>query len=134
METAMNKDEQEIRDLITNWLVATRAGDVERVLELMTPDVVFLVPGQPAMIGRDAFEKVLRGMLSTHAIESSSEIEEITVSGDIAYSRTRLSVTVTSKHGSTPLQREGHTLSILRKGDDGRWRVSRDANLLGAPG
>jgi uncharacterized protein (TIGR02246 family) len=130
----MNKDEQEIRDLIGVWLSATRAGDVESVLELMTPDVVFLVPGQPAMIGREAFEKVLRGMLSTHAIESSSEIEEIAVSGDMAYSRTRLSVTVTSRHGGTPLQRSGHTLSILRKGDDGRWRLSRDANLLGPPG
>jgi uncharacterized protein (TIGR02246 family) len=130
----MNKDEQEIRDLIATWLSATRAGDVESVLELMTPDVEFLVPGQPAMIGRDAFEKVLRGMLSTHAIDSSSEIEEIEVSGNMAYSRTRLSVTVTSKHGGTPLQRSGHTLSILRKGGDGRWRLSRDANLLGAPG
>jgi uncharacterized protein (TIGR02246 family) len=130
----MNNDEQEIRDLIGIWLSATRAGDVESVLELMTPDVVFLVPGQPAMIGRAAFEKVLRGMLANHAIESTSEVEEIAVSGDMAYSRTRLSVTVTSKHGGTPLQRSGHTLSILRKGDDGRWRVSRDANLLGSPG
>jgi ketosteroid isomerase-like protein len=84
--------------------------------------------------GREAFEKVLRGMLSTHAIESSSEIEEIEVSGNMAFSRTRLSVTVTSKHGGTPLQRSGHTLSILRKGGDGRWRLSRDANLLGPPG
>jgi uncharacterized protein (TIGR02246 family) len=134
MEGAMDKDEEEIRNLLETWLSATRAGDVERVLGLMTPDVVFLVPGQPAMIGRAAFETVLRGMLATHAIESSSEIEEIAVAGDMAYSRTRLSVTVTSKHGGTPLQRSGHTLSILRKGDDGRWRLARDANLLGAPG
>jgi uncharacterized protein (TIGR02246 family) len=130
----MSKDEEEIRSLIATWLSATRAGEVERVLELMTPDVVFLVPGQPAMVGREAFEKGLRGMLASHAIESSSQIEEIEVSGDMAYSRTKLSVTVTSKHGGTPLQRSGHTLSILRKGSDGRWRLSRDANLLGAPG
>jgi uncharacterized protein (TIGR02246 family) len=126
----MDKDEQAIRDLIATWLFATQAGQIEQVLELMTPDVMFLVPGQPAMTGRDAFEKSLRSVLATHAIESSSNIEEIVVSGDMAYSRTRLSVTVTSKHGGTPLQRSGHTLSILRKGDDGRWRLSRDANLL----
>lgn len=130
----MNADEQAIRDLIGTWLRATREGNVEAVLDLMTPDVVFLVPGQPAMQGRDAFEKALRGMLATHAIDSSSEIEEIGVSGDMAYSRTRLSVTITSKHGATPLQRTGHTLSILRKGGDGKWRLSRDANLLGPAG
>lgn len=130
----MDDDEGAIRQLIETWLAATRAGDVERVLELMTPDVVFIVPGQSAMVGRAAFEKVLRGMLASHAIDSSSEIEEVVASGDMAYCRTRLSVTVTSKHGGTPLQRSGHTLSILRKGEDGRWRVARDANLLAAPG
>jgi uncharacterized protein (TIGR02246 family) len=134
MEDTMDSDEGAIRELIETWLSATRAGDVERVLELMTPDVVFLVPGQSAMAGVEAFEKGLRGTLASHAIDSSSEIEEIVVSGDMAYSRTRLSVTVTSRHGGTPLQRSGHTLSILRKGEDGRWRLSRDANLLAAQG
>jgi uncharacterized protein (TIGR02246 family) len=126
----MDNDEQAIRELIATWLHATQAGDVEAVLELMTPDVVFLVAGQPAMKGRDAFEKGLRSALAAHAIESHSEIEEIEVSGDMAFSRTKLSVTITSKHGGTPLLRTGHTLSILRKGTDGRWRLSRDANLL----
>ncbi len=130
----MNTDEQAIRVLIDTWLRATREGQVEQVLELMTPDVVFLVPGQPAMQGREAFEKGLRGMLATHAIDSSSEIEEIAVAGDFAYCRTRLSVIVTSKHGNTPMQRTGHTLSILRKSEDGRWQLARDANLLGPPG
>ena len=129
----MNTDEQAIRDLIDTWLRATRQGDVETVLDLMTPDVVFLVAGQPAMHGREAFEQGLRGMLSTHAIESHSEIEEIEVAGDIAWCRTRLSVTITSKHGNTPMQRSGHTLSILRRDEDGKWRLARDANLLGAP-
>jgi uncharacterized protein (TIGR02246 family) len=130
----MDKDEQAIRDLIGTWLRATREGDVETVLELMTPDVVFLVAGQPAMHGRDAFEKSLRSRLASQGIDSSSEIEEICVAGDMAYCRTRLSVTVTSKHGGTPVQRTGHTLSILRKGDGGKWQVARDANLLVAPG
>jgi uncharacterized protein (TIGR02246 family) len=131
---SMNTDEQAIRELIDTWLRATREGDVDAVLDLMTPDVVFLVAGQPAMHGREAFEKVLRNMLSTHGIDSSSEIEEVAVAGDFAYCRTRLSVTVTSKHGATPMQRTGHTLSILRKGPDGRWQLARDANMLGSPG
>jgi uncharacterized protein (TIGR02246 family) len=130
----MNADEQTIREAIGTWLSATREGDVETVLDLMAPDVIFLVPGQPAMQGRDAFEKTLRSVLATHAIESSSQIEEVVVAGDFAYSRTRLSVTITSRHGNLPMQRTGATLSIWRKHADGKWRLSRDANLLGAPG
>lgn len=130
----MNADEQTIRGAIATWLRATREGDVEAVLDLMAPDVIFLVPGQSAMHGRDAFEKGLRSMLATHAIESSSEIEEVVVAGDFAYSRTQLSVTITSRHGNLPMLRTGATLSIWRKGADGKWRLSRDANLLAAPG
>jgi uncharacterized protein (TIGR02246 family) len=126
----MNTDELAIRRLTETWLSATRAGDVDTVLTLMSPDVVFLVPGQPPMQGRDAFAKVLRSLLADNVIESSSEIDEIEVSGDMAYSRSRLSVTVTSKHGGTPVLRNGHTLSILRKDSAGKWLLTRDANLL----
>ncbi|HZV64917.1 MAG TPA: SgcJ/EcaC family oxidoreductase [Telluria sp.] len=130
----MSDDEQAIRHLIETWLSATRSGDVDTVLTLMAPDVVFLVAGQPPMQGREAFAASLRGMLATHAIESSSEIDEIAVEGKLAYCRTRLEVTVTSKHGGTPLRRKGHTLSILRKGSDGKWQLTRDANMLRAAG
>ena len=29
-----------------------------------------------------------------------------------------------------PVHRSGYTLTLLRKGADGRWRLARDANLL----
>lgn len=127
-------DEQAIRQLIETWLRATREGDVDTVLTLMAPDVIFLVPGQPPMRGRDEFERSLRRTLADCAIESASEIDEITVAGDMAYCRTRLAITITSKHGKLPLQRTGHTLSIFRKGDHGRWLLTRDANQLDAAG
>ena len=126
----MNADEAAIRQLIERWIDATRAGQVEDVLELMAPDAVFLLPGQPPMQGREAFAGNMRGALIENTIESASEIDEITVSGDMAYCRTRLAVTIVSKHGQLPLERRGHTLSILRKGADGRWLLTRDANML----
>jgi uncharacterized protein (TIGR02246 family) len=126
----MEKDEQEIRSLIATWLRATRAGDIDTVLSLTTPDVVFLVPGQPPMLGQAAFGEALRAVLGKHAIESTSEVEEVVVSGDLAYCRSLLQVTVTSKHDNMPMQRSGHTLSILRRCDDGKWRLARDANMV----
>lgn len=51
----MSSDEQEIRNLVATWMAATKAGDIERVLSLMAEDVVFLLPGQPPMIGKSAF-------------------------------------------------------------------------------
>ena len=54
----MQSDEQEIRHLVTTWMTATKAGDIETVLSLMAEDVVFLLPGQPPMTGKSAFAAV----------------------------------------------------------------------------
>ena len=127
-------DEQAIRTLIATWLAATAAGDVDKVLALMSPDAVFLTAGHPPMRGRRAFEQGLRTVLATHSIEANSEVEEVSVAGDMAYSVTRLSVAMTSRNGGTPVRRSGNTLSVYRKGADGSWLLTRDANMLGAPG
>jgi uncharacterized protein (TIGR02246 family) len=129
----MNADELAIGKLIERWISATREGDVDAVLGLMAPDAIFLAAGQPPRQGRAAFANRLNAVLSDNVIDSVSQIDEIVVSGDLAYCRTRLTVTVTSKHGKLPLQRTGHTLSILRKGSDGAWQLTRDANMLAPP-
>lgn len=128
----MTQDEQEIRQLVETWLMATQAGDVEAVLALMSDDVMFMSAGQPPMIGREAFARGLNKVLAENVIESTSEIAEIVVSGDLAYCRTKLTVTITSKHGQLPMLRNGDTLSILRKQADGKWQLTRDANMLAA--
>ncbi|HEY0490397.1 MAG TPA: SgcJ/EcaC family oxidoreductase [Telluria sp.] len=126
----MNQDEQAIRELIETWLRATQAGDIDTVLNLMSEDAMFMSAGQPPMVGREAFARGLTKVLSENVIESTSEIAEVVVCGDLAYCRTKLAVTITSKHGQLPILRNGDTLSILRKATDGKWRLTRDANML----
>lgn len=123
-------DEQQIRQLVETWISATQAGDIDAVLSLMAEDVVFMSPGQPAMVGREAFARGLNKVLADSEMESTSEVEEVVVCGDLAYCRTKLAVTIISKHGKLPILRSGETLTILRKGPDGQWRVTRDANML----
>ena len=38
----MRSDEEQIRELVSRWMVATKSGDVDAVLELMTDDAVLL--------------------------------------------------------------------------------------------
>src|SRR5216683_4972007 len=110
----MQNDEQAIRELVTIWLSATKAGDTERVLSLMAEDAVFLVPGQPPMRGRAAFAAAQAG-LKQMDFEATSEIQEIKVFGEWAYLWTRLSVVITPKNGGAANKRAGDTLSILQK-------------------
>ena len=125
----MSTDELEIRNLVATWLTASKAGDVDTVLGLMTDDVVFLVPGRAPM-GKQEFAALSRlpPGSTPPQIDSRSEIQEIVVSGDVAFMWTKLSVVMTPP-GGQPIERAGHTLSVLKR-VDGRWWLARDANLL----
>ncbi len=85
----MHKDEQAIRQLVATWLDASRAGDTDKVLSLMTDDVVFLTPGHPPMRGKAAFAES-QSSLDRFDLQTRSQIEEIRVIGDWAWMWTRL--------------------------------------------
>jgi uncharacterized protein (TIGR02246 family) len=125
----MHTDELEIRNLVAMWLTASKAGDVDTVLGLMTDDVVFLVPGRAPMDKQEfaALSRLPAGS-TLPQIDSRSEIQEIVISGDVAFMWTKLSVVMTPP-GGQPIERAGHTLTVLRRVNGG-WLVARDANLL----
>ena len=127
----MQSDESEIRQLVATWMTATKAGDIETVLSLMADDVVFLIAGQPPMVGKAAFAAASPAQSGQAApkFDGTSEIQEIKVLGDWAFMWTKLRVVVTPPGGAQSMTRAGHTLSILKK-QNGKWVLARDANML----
>ena len=123
----MSDDEQAIRTLVATWMSASKAGDLATVLNLMTDDVVFLVPGQKPF-GKAEFTAASASMKDMQ-IEGTSNIQELQIVGNWAYLRNQIEMVVTSPRGDA-IRRAGQTLTILQKGLDGKWRLSRDANLL----
>lgn len=128
----MDKDEQEIRTLVRTWLEASRQGDTDKVLGLMTDDVVFLLPGRPPMRKPEFAAAARAQAAAAPRIDGESDIQEIQVMGDWAFLWSRLRVVATPP-GGAPIERAGHTLTILRK-ENGRWLLARDANLLAPSG
>ncbi len=129
-EVRMPSDEQPIRELVATWHAASRAGDVDTVLSLMTDDAVFLVPGRPPMNKEEfaALSRVPAGKAPLR-IDATTDIQEIEVSGDWAFMWTKLSVVLTPPDGGERMERAGHTLTVLSR-VNGRWLLARDANLL----
>ncbi len=128
----MHADEAAIRQLVADWLDASRVGDTDKVVGLTTDDVIFLTPGHPPMRGKSAFAASL-SLVKGFDIDACGEIEEIRVFGDWAWMWTRLTVTMTPKGGGPPVERAGNTLSVLNK-QAGRWMSARDANMLASAG
>lgn len=122
-------DEQQIRALIDTWCAATADGDLIAQMNLMTDDVLFLTSGSVPM-RRDEFAAAFKSMLETVRLECRSNIQEITISGDLAVCWNLLEINVTPIAGGATIQRAGNTLSVFRRGADGRWRIWRDANLM----
>jgi uncharacterized protein (TIGR02246 family) len=124
----MTEDERAIRDLVAAWMEATRRGDTAAVLDLMTDDVVFSVPGREPF-GKEAFasaSKAMEGM----AFEGANEIVELKVLGDWAFVRNHIRISLTEP-GKPPIRRSGYTLTLLQK-EGPRWRLARDANMVTA--
>lgn len=120
-------DEQALRELVANWLSASKKGDLETVLTMMADDVVFMVPGAEPF-GKEAFVTHFKETEGSE-IGGRSDIKEIKVLGDWAWMRNHLEVTITPPDGSS-MHRSGYVLTIFRREPDGRWVIARDANLL----
>jgi uncharacterized protein (TIGR02246 family) len=123
----MTDDERAIRELVDTWMSATRSGDLATVLELMADDVVFMTAVREPF-GKDEFRAGFEAMADAK-VDGRAEIREIQVIGEWAWIRNHIDLNVTPPEGE-PQHRAGDTLTILRKGDDGRWRLFRDANLV----
>jgi uncharacterized protein (TIGR02246 family) len=124
----MGPDEQAIRRLHSAWIDAVNAGDLDRLLSLMADDVVFLAPGRPP-VGRDGFSAVFSAAHQQFRVRCVSELEEIVVVGEVAYTRSMDTLSVTPIGGGEE-RLAGHRITVYRKQPDGRWVLARDANLL----
>ena len=123
----MTEDERAIRELVETWMEASKAGDIATVLELMTDDALFMTPHREPF-GKDVFEANAEAMSGVN-MDGRAEVREVEVTGDWAWARTFIEIAMTPP-GGQPVRRSGYTLTILRKGGDGCWRLFRDANLV----
>lgn len=120
-------DEQAIRNVIQEWMVASQAGDTDKVLSLMSDDVLFMVPGREPF-GKDAFRGQSDQMKDVR-IEGKADVREVSTHGDWGWCRTSLEVSITPPGQATNTQK-GYALTIFRKSESGQWQLYRDANLL----
>ena len=125
----MGPDEREIREVHSTWIDAVNAGDLDRLLTLMADDVVFLNPGQWPF-GRDGFSANFSAAHQQARVNCVSQLEDVVVVGEVAYTRAQDSLSVTPRAGGEAPQLAGQRLTVYRKQPDGRWLLARDAHTL----
>ena len=126
--------EQDIKYVMDEWRRLTAQGDLDGLLALTTYDVVFLTPGNPP-IRRKEFAEGFRQVSAKARIESTQDVRDIRVSGDIAYAWSELSVVLTPNDDpGNKWENSGHVLTVFHRSATGKWLLARDANLMTGAG
>lgn len=122
-------DDRAVREVHARWIDAVNGGDLAGLLGLMTQDAVFLNPGREP-VGRDAFPEGFSGAHERAGIHCVSELQDVVVAADVAYTLSRDSLRMAPHAGGSALELAGDRLTVYRRQPDGRWLLARDAHTL----
>jgi uncharacterized protein (TIGR02246 family) len=126
--TAPDDDIDAIRQLTETWLDAVKTKDVNRLLTLVTEDVVFLPPGRPPIKGKEAVHDLYQLLFGQFNVVQSAKNEEIQILGDWAFAWGSESLILTPRSGGPAVEMAGKGLTVLRRLADGSWRYARGIN------
>lgn len=90
---------------------------------------MFLSPGQ-APTGREGFSASFSAAHQRARIHCASELEEVVIAGEVAYTRSRDALSVAPPAGEGAARLAGYRMSVYRQQPGGRWLLARDAHTL----
>ena len=116
-------DSNEIRQAERALVAALSSPDPLAWVDHYTDDAVFVAPGAPAVVGREALMRMARAMRPLSAVQ----IQDVKTdgSGTLAAVYGRGSW-VNGAGTSTQSTTNVRLLIVWRKGDDGRWRIAQE--------
>ncbi|HWL92594.1 MAG TPA: nuclear transport factor 2 family protein [Phycisphaerae bacterium] len=118
-----------IRQLAADMARAEVSGDAEFLRGTLSPDIVIMPPGIPAIEGIEACAEWMRGVLESvqreFEVDLTYSTAEITVSGDWAFERGTYCQTLTSRAGGGVSQETGKYLRVYFNAGDGPWKAAR---------
>lgn len=117
-------DEAEIRDIWQKYSAARVAGDADAWLALWDADAIKLSEGSPARSRAELDAGVPKSFAATPTSAMNIHADEIVVTGDWAYSRGTYDADRTVGGEATHI--DGKFLTILKRQDDGSWKIYRD--------
>jgi uncharacterized protein (TIGR02246 family) len=129
-----DQDKTSIRAVDEAWASAAKAGNGEAIAALYASDAVLLPPGEP-MVKGDGAKKYWVDFANGFSGPTELNTMAIEGSGDLATAIGTYKMSLTPKKaGAKPLPtEEGKYLEVLKRQDDGSWRLVYDMWSQNAP-
>ena len=112
------------------WLAALRSRDVDRLMELITDDIVVMHPNGRTDIGKAVVRADFERFFKQFTVDQKAVSDETVVSSDWAFDRGRVQTTLVPVGGGKPVQIDSEVVTILRREADGAWKVARTIAVL----
>jgi len=125
-----NTEEQAIQELLEEWGEAIQKGDADALAALVTEDAEFWAHGVAPLIGRQALLSAFKPLFAGYDADQEFDMQELVVSGDLAFMRGLEHNKMRPKDGSQPIERSQRGFSIMRRDADGKWRFARGMTNL----
>ncbi len=123
---ADQQEKQRVESTIDAEVAAIEDDDIEGYLAVLAEDALFLPPGLPSM-GGEELRASLREFLEQWRVEwLGFRHDETEISGELAFHRFSYSWRLEPKSGGQLQVAHGKGLHILRRCDDGNWRIARE--------
>jgi ketosteroid isomerase-like protein len=109
------------------YLEAINSNDTDKLLAVVTDDVVYIAPNSPAIVGKSEVGLWVAGYFGAFDTRWEKTTLEFVVAGDWAFERYAYKVVDTPRDGGEASTDTGNGLNIYHLEADGVWRVARDA-------
>ena len=119
--------EQALHHAHDEFVAAINANDFDRIMAMLTDDVVFLAAHAPPIIGKAAVGEWIQGYMDAFVTHWDKPSEELIVTGHWAFQRYSYTSTDRPHGGGDPIVDTGWGLAVYHLDDDGQWRVARDS-------
>ena len=123
------EDRQAIEDLHQKELNARMAYDVNAIAGLCDDEVVVLPPGQPPIVGIEAYRAYLqqgaKGFSNVEILAYNQQWQEVRQLGDYAYEWGSIEMRTRPAGGNQETRTVMNVMRVLKRQPSGEWKIYR---------
>jgi uncharacterized protein (TIGR02246 family) len=121
-------DVKAIQDNEAQWNQDFAAKDNDKIVANYAEDAILMVPGAPAISGKEAIRTALKPMAADPALSFKFQASRVEVakSGDVGYTQGTYTMTATDPQTKKIINDHGSYVTTFRKQPDGTWKVVAD--------
>lgn len=121
-------------DLHHRYVEAINSNDTDRILTLLSDDIVFQVPGEPELIGKEAVREWAAEFFAGFEAHWDKTEHALEKSGDLAVSRYNYTARYRSREDGSEMGEIGKGTCIYRREASGEWLLVIDSWSTHEPG